>query len=392
MDEVSAFLRYGAWPMGRYDARVVLVGAHGHGRWHLRNLRALASRSNDGDIRLVGVCDPAPLGADLWALAGPVPFATRLEDLLDATRPDVTIVCTPIHTHTDLALTAARSGSHVLLEKPPTPSIAELARLLDGLGPTGRSCQVGFQSLGSRAVAAVRSLIAEGAVGEVRGIGAAGAAVRDTSYYARGAWAGRRRLDDQPVVDGVLSNPFAHSVASALRVDGSEGPGQVTDIEVELHRAHAIEADDTSCVRLRTARGTVICAAATLCAARASDPYLVVHGTRGRITWWYKRDEVRVGDTMTQHPRTDLLENLVEHVHDPAVPLLVPPESTRAFMDVVEAIRLAPEPRVISGPHQRVDRTDGGHLRRIVAGVDDAVERAAQELRLFSELDVAWAT
>ncbi|MGH9209307.1 MAG: Gfo/Idh/MocA family protein [Acidimicrobiales bacterium] len=370
------------------DARVVLVGAHGHGRWHLRHLRALSSRS---DIRLVGVCDTRPLGPSLQGLAGQVPVAAELAELIRMTDPDVTIVCTPIHTHTDLTLIAAGAGSHVLLEKPPAPTSAEFARLVDGVRAAGRSCQVGFQSLGSRAVVVVRSLIAEGAVGEVRGIGAAGTAVRDTRYYARGEWAGRRRIGEQPVVDGVLTNPFAHSIASALRIDGSDGPGDVGDVEVELYRAHAIEADDTSCVRFRTARGTLVCVAATLCAARAREPYVVVHGDRGRITWWYTRDEVHFDGTTTQHPRTDLLENLVEHIHDPAVPLLVPPESTGAFMDVVEAIRLAPEPRAIPAADQRADRT-GRHLRRIVSGIDHAVQRSAAELRLFSELDLAWAT
>lgn len=396
--------------MGEQDVRVALAGAHGHGRWHLRNLQALASRSG---IRLVGVCDPRPLGPELAALAGPVPVpvAAELEELLVATRPDVVVVCTPIHTHTDLTLTAIAAGCDVLLEKPPAPSLAELVRLVDGVAASGRSCQVGFQSLGSQAVDAVRSSIAEGTVGRVRGIGAAGVAVRDTSYYDRGAWAGRRQLDGVAVTDGVLTNPFAHSIASALRVDGSEGPGDagdVGDVEVELYAAHQIEADDTACIRFRTARGTVVCAAATLCGERPNDPYVVVHGERGRITWWYKRDTVLVEGTAaaTTYERTDLLENLVAHVADRSVRLLVPPESTWGFMTVLEAIRLAPPCRPVPPAYQRIvedpgvapnpgSSTTGGcgcPVRRIVAGVDDAVERAAQELRLFSELDVPWST
>ena len=76
-------------------------------------------------------------------------------------------MCTPIHTHAELALTAAAAGSHVLLEKPPTPTLAEFDRLRDGLAATGRACQVGFQTLGSHALPHVRALIAEGAIGAV---------------------------------------------------------------------------------------------------------------------------------------------------------------------------------------------------------------------------------
>src|SRR3954468_3877579 len=143
---------------------VVLAGVHGHGRWHLENLRRLTLAG--AAVRLAGICDPQPLTAEERELAGDVPVTARLDDLLGAVRPQVTIVCTPIHTHAELALTAATAGSAVLLEKPPTPTLADFEDLLARLAPTGRPCQVGFQSLGSRAVPAVRGLVADGAIGE----------------------------------------------------------------------------------------------------------------------------------------------------------------------------------------------------------------------------------
>src|SRR5690242_18808011 len=202
-------------------AGVVLVGMHGHGRWHLRNLDRL--RQAGAPVRLAGVCDTRSPTDDQRDLIGDVPVMARLDELLDAVQPDVTIVCTPIHTHADLALTAASAGSHVLLEKPPTTAVADFERLVSGIAATGRACQVGFQSLGSHAIAYVRSLIAAGAVGEVTGIGAAGAWQRDASYYARAPWAGRRTLGDVAVVDGALTNPFAHATATALALDGASG-------------------------------------------------------------------------------------------------------------------------------------------------------------------------
>ncbi|NEE18214.1 gfo/Idh/MocA family oxidoreductase, partial [Streptomyces sp. SID7499] len=67
-----------------------------------------------------------------------------------------------------------------------------------------------------------------------------------------------------------------------------------------------------------------------------------------RITFWYKQDRVLVqragrGPEETVHGRTDLLENLLDHLEH-GTPLLVPPASTGAFMRVVEAVRNAPEP------------------------------------------------
>jgi predicted dehydrogenase len=111
-----------------------------------------------------------PLEPDQRALAGDVPFGPRLDELLGAVRPGVSVVCTPMPTHVELALTAARAGSHVLLEKPPTPSWDGYRRLCAGIAATGRAVQVGFQSLGSAAVPAVRALVADGAIGEVRSV------------------------------------------------------------------------------------------------------------------------------------------------------------------------------------------------------------------------------
>jgi predicted dehydrogenase len=259
---------------------------------------------------------------------------------------------------------------------------------------TGRACQVGFQSLGSHAVAYVRSLIAGNAVGEITGIGVAGAWQRDSSYYARAPWAGRRVLGDVAVVDGALTNPFAHATATALALDGETVEEGLRELRVELFRANPIEADDTSCLRLVTARGTTITVAVTLCAEQTAEPYVIVHGTRGRIVLEYRTGRVRLeadgrAET-TEHAATDLLENLVAHIREPDVPLLVPLAATRSFMQVVEAVRLAPEPVEIPPAYRRTD-SSGAHPRHVVPQIDAAVARAAEELALFSELGLQWA-
>jgi predicted dehydrogenase len=365
---------------------------HGHGRWHLRNLSRLQQAG--APVRLAGICDTRPPADEQRELIGDVPVMARLDDLLDAVRPEVTIVCTPIHTHSQLALTAAAAGSHVLLEKPPTAALADFERLASGMTASGRACQVGFQSLGSHAIAHVRSLLAANAVGEVTGIGAAGAWQRDSSYYARAPWAGRRKLGDVDVVDGALTNPFAHATATALALDGGSGEDGLRDVRVELFRANPIEADDTSCVRLVTAAGTPITVAVTLCAEQTAEPYVIVHGTQGRIVLEYRTGRVRLeaGGRVenTEHGATDLLENLVTHIRAPQEPLLVPLTATRSFMHVVEAVRLASDPVEIAPAYQRTD-TSGPHPRRVVPRIDAVVDRAAEELALFSELNLPWA-
>jgi predicted dehydrogenase len=367
---------------------VVLAGARGHGRWHVENIRRLERR---GLVRLVGVCELTPLTEEEFG--GELPEQSAdFGALLDSTGARAAVICTPIPTHTDLALTAARRGVHMLLEKPPAPSFAEYRRMADGVAAAGVACQIGFQSLGSHAVAAIREMVAEGAVGEVTGIGGAGAWVRDEAYFRRAPWSGKRRMNGVDVIDGALTNPLAHAVATALALGGSERAEDVAGIETELLRANDIESDDTSCVRITTASGRRITVAATLCAERADEPYVLVHGDRGRITFWYKQDRVLLqraghGPEESEYGRTDLLENLAAHLTDDAA-LLVPPDTTGAFMKVVEAIRLAPDPAPLPPTAwRRVPDED----RRVVPGVDALVAAAADTLSLYSELGAPWA-
>ncbi|MFG3322012.1 Gfo/Idh/MocA family protein [Streptomyces sp. NPDC048171] len=367
---------------------VVLAGARGHGRWHVANIRRL---ERAGLVRLAGICELTPLTEQ--EAGGELPEQSAdFGALLDSTGARVAVVCTPIPTHTDLALTAARRGVHLLLEKPPAPSYAEFRRMADGVAATGVACQVGFQSLGSHAVPAIRELVAEGAIGEVVGVGGAGAWVRDEAYFRRAPWAGRRRMDGADVIDGALTNPLAHAVATALALGGTTRAEDVTGIETELSHANDIEADDTSCVRIGTARGHRVTVAATLCAQRAAEPYVLLHGGSGRITFWYKQDRILLqrgghGPEEYQYGRTDLLENLVDHLTTGAA-LLVPPDETGAFMRVVEAIRTAPDPDPL--PPAAWHRVPG-ESRRVVPGVDGLVAAAADTLSLYSELGAPWA-
>ncbi|MFE2091907.1 Gfo/Idh/MocA family protein [Streptomyces sp. NPDC059460] len=374
---------------------LVLAGARGHGRWHLANIRRLQHK---GLVRLVGICELNPLTEDeLAPFAGELPVqSSDFGELLDSTGARAAVICTPIQTHTELALAAAARSVHLLLEKPPAATYADFERMLTGVRSAGIACQVGFQSFGSHAVPAIREVVGSGALGTVLGIGAAGAWVRDDAYYRRAPWAGRRRIGTVDVVDGVLTNPLAHAVATALELAGAGTADDVAAIETELFRAHDIEADDTSSVRITTTGRLPVTASVTLCAEQAGEPYVIVHGDRGRITFWYKQDRVLVqraghGPEEAVHGRTDLLENLVEHLAGRAE-LLVPPHRTGAFMRVVEAVRTAPEPVALPSDAWHTEpATASTGARRVVRGIDALVAAGADTLMLFSELGVPWA-
>lgn len=358
--------------------RVVVFGTAGHALTHLRRARAL---HDGGEIVLAGACDVREPPEEARALLPDGAIVTRAPaDVL--TGADIAVVATPPHTHLPLARLALDAGCHLLLEKPPVLDLAAFDELT--LLTRHRACQVGFQSFGSAAVPVIRAALDR--IGAVTGIAAAGAWIRRDRYFQRADWAGRRRVGGQPVVDGSLTNPFAHAVATALLLNGT-AEARPERIVVELYRARDIESDDTACARLCFAGAPDVVAAATLAAEADHEPYVLIHGTDDRIRWHYKTDVVLIdGEPVTVGPPKDLLANLVGHLRD-GVPLLAPLAATRAFTALVEAVGDAPEPRRL--PQARAVGS-GPERRFVVPDVDRVVDTAAERLALFSELAVPW--
>jgi predicted dehydrogenase len=374
-------------------ARVALVGANGHGRWHRR---VIARLQVAGMVRLVGLCDLAPIRDEPAAPVPPgVPCFAGYRDLLAVTRPEVVVICTPPHTHLEIAAAAARAGADLLLEKPPVPDLAAYAELRRVLAETGRVCQVGFQALGSAALAELTGGVAAGRLGQVTGIGATGAWQRPDSYYRRAPWAGRRFLAGRPVLDGALVNPFAHAVMQCLAVaEAAAGaPLAAGTLELERYRARPIEVDDTAALRLRPAVGPPVVVAVTLCGDEFLAGEVIVHTERGRAVLEYATDYLALpGDPAPRAVpgRTGLLENLLAHRVDPGVPLLAGLDRTGLFTALVDRIAAAPDPAEIGAPHQRA--AGGGEQRTVtVPGVSRLLRTAAERLSLPSELGAPWA-
>jgi predicted dehydrogenase len=331
------------------SATVALIGAAGHGAWHLRALDALGGR-----VKLVATCDVQP-GYDY----------TDHRRMLAERRPEVVIVCTPPHTHLPIALDVLDAGCDLLLEKPPVLNRADFATLTGAA--RGRVVQVNFQALGSPTM----PMLAD-RVGAVRSAAVAGAWWRPDTYWSRSSWSGRRGLD------GALVNPFAHALMQALAITGLRPPWTLS---LDRYRTRPdVEVEDTATLRLTGPDGRSMFVAVTLCSGDFVPGDITVVGDGGTAVVGYAQDRL---DGEVRPGRIGLLENLLDHrEHD--APLLVPLARTEPFVALAEEILAAPDP-VLLDPARLVRRADGAEI----PGAAALVRRAAAERAHFREIG-AW--
>jgi predicted dehydrogenase len=368
-------------------ARLILVGVGGYGKVHAERIARLAAV---GVVQLVAAVDPVYV-AESPTVYGVDCYAGLAEAVAHVGPVDVVVIAAPIAEHAGLAEVALRSGADVLLEKPPVVSLEQFHRLLAIERQTERTIQVGFQSLGSEG--ARRLATNRCGIGDVVSVSAVGAWSRPVSYWNRSPWAGRRSLHGRAVLDGVVTNPLAHAVVTALAVAGCRQVDDVESVETDLYRANAIDSDDTSVVKIRTRSGLLVTCALSLCAPDQREPLLHVDGKEGRATFAYTTDRLEVtvaGETRTETlPRTGLLDNLLAYRRGGS-PLLVPLVDTGAFMCVLDAVGRADEPLRID-PRAIRWEGDGPDRHPVVDDIDHWLEAAAATGKTFAELQVPWA-
>ncbi|MGO2052711.1 DUF6807 family protein [Glutamicibacter sp. 287] len=377
---------------------IALVGLNGFGRQHLLNIHRLVALGKANFVAGAGPDDPGPdiRGED-------TPIFASLDALIDAgISPDIIIVSTPINTHHELALKALVTGADLYLEKPPTATFAQYQELLSAAREAGARVQVGFQAVGSLALEALEEFFVDDArdspIGELRAVGASGTWLRTQGYYDRAPWAGHRVLDGIHIADGVITNPLAHAVMSALHIAGARRAEDVAELSTELYRAHDIEADDTSVLCLRTVKGIPVTAALTVCAAEQRDPWVTVYGTEGQATLYYTRDELVVRpnpdlggkEYIRSFGRVNLLENLVDVRSGAAPKLLCPVENAGAFMKVLEQVRTSPDPQAICRSDV-YDVGEDGEYHPVVPDIEKFIDRAVAAQTAFSSLGAPWA-
>ncbi|WP_421743186.1 Gfo/Idh/MocA family protein [Cellulomonas sp.] len=249
--------------------KVAIVGTGAIAHAHASVLAA------DPQVAIAAVADPNPTVRDAFAdQFGVAGRYDSLDDLLAAETVDVVHLCTPPGLHKDQAIAALRAGAHVVCEKPPVLSLADLDAVLEVAQEVGREYAVVFQQRTGTAVGHVQKLLADGTLGRpLVGVCHTLWYRKQEDYYAvpwRGKWAtegggpllglGIHQLD----LLGFLLGEWAEVDARAFRLD--------RDLETE----------DTSTAVVRFANGAIVSVLTTALAPRQTS-YVRVDTTLGTV-------------------------------------------------------------------------------------------------------------
>jgi len=146
-------------------------------------------------------------------------------------RPDVDLIdiCTPGHTHAEIAIAALAAGKHVLCEKPLANSVAEAEAMAEAAQEAARAgvlAMVGFTYRRVPAIALARQLVADGRIGEIRHVRAQYLQDWIVDPEAPLSW----RLDKTKAGSGALGDIGAHIVDLTQHITGQ----QVTSVSGQL--------------------------------------------------------------------------------------------------------------------------------------------------------------
>jgi predicted dehydrogenase len=223
---------------------------------------------------VVAVVDPRPERAERLAAAVGARAFPSLDAALAAERIDAVDVRLPNHLHLSGALGAIASGAHVLVEKPLATRTADAERIIRAAADAGVVLAVGENYSFFAPVARARSLVADGAVGDV-------VMVRSTRVFriggiwVRDGW----RLDPGRAGGGVIIDQGCHQANLLRRL-----VGEFTHVHAFAVGRQVSPSEDAVVVNCRFENGVI---GQQLygwsCPTPEQGPDATVYGTEGSI-------------------------------------------------------------------------------------------------------------
>lgn len=247
-----------------------LIGCGGISRWHLNAIKNIPA------AKLGAVCDPVLKAAQAFGIEYEVPYYTEYSDMFKTEKLDAVIICTPSGLHAPIAINAMKSGLNVVVEKPLAITRESLKEVLDTEKQTGKKLAVISQLRFSDGVQRAKTLIENGALGNITMVDLSMKYYRESAYYESSNWRGTLAMDG----GGALMNQGIHG----LDLLNYLCPGIESVQCFSGTLLHSIEAEDTLAASYRFADGGLGVLTATTSCYPGQLRRLEICGTKGSLT------------------------------------------------------------------------------------------------------------
>ncbi|WP_138494496.1 Gfo/Idh/MocA family protein [Paenibacillus pinistramenti] len=215
---------------------------------HIADKHIEAIRNTDCAV-LTAVCDTHPDRLKAAAeRTGAAPYPSLADMLADEPKLDAVCICTPSGLHAELAVMAARSGKHLVIEKPLALTARDGEWISEAVRASGVKAAVVHPNRYRPAVRELKAALDRGLFGKLGHVSAAVRWNRSQAYYDQAGWRGTKALDG-----GVLMNQAIHSLDLLLWLFGS-----VRQVSAMADtRIRRMEAEDTAAALLRFESGVI---------------------------------------------------------------------------------------------------------------------------------------
>jgi predicted dehydrogenase len=247
---------------------IAVVGSGTIGETHVAAIRSIPH------ARLAGVSSRTEEKARRLGERGGCRWTTDWRELVRDPGVEVVDVATSSGSHAEVAMAALQAGKHVLVEKPMAMRTAEATAMIDRARAAGLTLGVVSQRRFEEQHAAVKRVLAEGALGRLLLAEVSCPYYRTQAYYDSADWRGRIETDG-----GALMNQAIHSVDLLLWL---AGPARevVGRTATQIHR---MEAEDLALGIVKLAGGGFATIMASTNIQPGFAPALGLYGEKGTI-------------------------------------------------------------------------------------------------------------
>ncbi len=224
-------------------------------------------------------------------------FYPNHQEMLNVTRPDVTVILTPHPYHAEIAIDALNAGSHVLVEKPMAVEASEADAMIDAADKNDRLLAVNFQQRYRSEIRTAHQLIKSGRLGELVRLEMVEPWMRPAAYYRSAGWRGTWSGEG----GGVLLNQAPHGLDLVCHLTGF--PTRI--VAWTKTWRHAIETEDTVLSMIEYENGAV--GTIYFSTGEAGPRRMEIVGTKGTLQ--LKQD----GSLIFTEFETDLVEHIATH-------------------------------------------------------------------------------